>query len=125
TRQGCAVGTDQKDCLNQIATRLSHGKCCEFAIIKRTFGHDTINGETQLFGNLVKTQRWNRAVTATAIIKQTVGIADGGFTALYSNIHELALQINNTGGTRKSCDFAVSDEHQIDTQRKQRAIFTP
>ena len=87
TRQGCAVGAHQKDCLDQIAARLTNSKCRQFAIIERTFGHDAINRQRQLFGNLVETQSRNRTIAATTIIEKTVGIMDGRFATLYGNIH--------------------------------------
>src|SRR5690606_23705081 len=86
-RQGGAIGAHQKDCFDQIATRLTHGKGCQFTVIERTFRHDAINRQRQLFGNLVEAKRWNRTVTATTIIEKTVGIADGRFATLYGNIH--------------------------------------
>ena len=45
-RQSGAIGANEEDRFDQIATRLLDCKCRKVRIIKRPFGHDAIDGKT-------------------------------------------------------------------------------
>ena len=45
TRQGGAIGADQENSLDQIATRLFDGKGGKVGVVQRAFGHHAIDGQ--------------------------------------------------------------------------------
>ena len=45
TRQGGAVGTQDKDRLDHVSARLAHSKSREFPIVERGFRHDAVDRE--------------------------------------------------------------------------------
>src|SRR6516165_5866094 len=52
TWQGRAIGTQQEDCLDQVATRLLDGKCGKIWIVDGALTHHAVDGEGELLTNL-------------------------------------------------------------------------
>src|SRR5258708_11912491 len=86
-RQGGAEGPDQEDRLDHVAARLFDRQRREFAVVERTFGHDTVDAERQLFGNLVKRNFGNVPIAAALVCQQAMGVLNGAFASLAGNIH--------------------------------------
>ena len=86
-RQRGAERAHQEDRLDQVAARLLDGKCGEFAVIERAFGHDAVDAERKLLGNLGQRQFGNIAVAAPLMRQQAMGILDGALASLDGNIH--------------------------------------
>ncbi len=86
-RQRRAVGAQQEDRLDHVASRLADSECCEGTVVERGFGHDPVDGECQLRDDLVDPDRRQRAVAAAAVGKQAVGVFNGGLAPFDGNIH--------------------------------------
>src|SRR5205823_14173959 len=87
-RQRGAEGAHQEDGLDQVAARLLDGQRRQFAVVQRAFGHDTVDAERKLLGDLGQRQFGNVAVAAPFMRQQAMGILDGALATLDGNIHD-------------------------------------
>ena len=88
TGQGGAIGTDQENGLDQIATRLFDGQRRQIRVVERAFGHHPIHRQRQLMANLRDAQLGNVAGAAAFLCQPGMGIIDGALATLYGNIHQ-------------------------------------
>src|SRR6185437_2860268 len=86
-RQRGSEGTDQKDRLDQIAARLFYGKRRQFSVMERALGHDAIDAEAELLGDLRQRQFGYLAIAAALMRQQPVRVLDGAFASLDGDIH--------------------------------------
>ncbi len=86
-RQGGAKGAHQEDRLDHVAARLLDRQRRQFAVIQRAFGHDPIDAEAQLFGDLRQRHFRNVAIAAALMRQQPMGVLDGALASLDGDIH--------------------------------------
>ncbi len=87
-RQRGAERAHQEDRLDHVAARLLDGKRREFAVIQRAFGHDAIDAEAELFGDLGERHFRNVAIAAALMRQQPMGVLDGALASLDGDIHD-------------------------------------
>ena len=63
-RQRGAESANQEDRLDQIAARLLDRERCKLAVVERAFGHDAVDTERQLLGDLAERDLGNVAIAA-------------------------------------------------------------
>ncbi len=86
-RQRRAVGAQQEDRLDEVATRLLDGKCGERAVVAGAFGHHPVDRERQLAVDLVQAKLGNIAWPAPLVGEQIERVGDGGFAAFDRYVH--------------------------------------
>ena len=59
----------------------------QLAVVKRTFRHDPVDAEAELFGYLRERKFGNVAIAAALMRQQTVGVLDGALASLDGHIH--------------------------------------
>ena len=89
--QGGAIGANEEDRLDQITARLFDGERGEVGIIERAFGHDTIDGEAELFADLRHAEVGHARIAAPLFGEPGMGVVDGAFAAFDCNIHLMGL----------------------------------
>ena len=86
-RQRGAEGAHQEDRLDQVAARLLDRERRQFAVVQRALGHDAVDAERELLGDLGERQFGNIAIAAPLMRQQAMGVLDGAFASLDGNIH--------------------------------------
>ncbi len=86
-RHCCAECAEQENGLDHVAARLLDGQRRQFAIVQRAFGHDAIDAEAELPGNLIQRDFRDVAVATPFMRQQAMGVLDGAFASLDGDIH--------------------------------------
>jgi hypothetical protein len=118
-RQRGAERAHQENRLDHVAARLLDGKRGEFAVIQRALGHDAVDGEAELFGDLLQRQFGNVAIAAALMRQQPVGVLDGALASLDGDIHALISLGGEPRGAGYCDDGVVGYQHHVDAARKQ------
>ena len=88
--QGGAIGTDQKDCLDQVAACLLDRQRSKIGIIKRAFRHHAVHGQSKLLADLRDRQFLNRRVAPSLFRQPGMGVVDRALPAFDRHIHQRA-----------------------------------
>ena len=86
-RQRRAERPHQEDRLDQVAARLLDRERRKLAIVQRAFGHDAVDAERKLLGDLGQRQLGHITVAAPLMRQQAMGVLDGALASLDGNIH--------------------------------------
>ncbi len=124
-RQGGAVGAQKEDRLDHVAARLLHSKRCKPRIVKRAFGHDAVDGERKLAGDLFERDGGHIAVAAATVGQKPMRVLDGGFAALDGYIHGSGLLIGDAGGTGQGREALAADQDQVDPAWETGVVLRP
>ena len=86
-RQRGAERAHQEDRLDHVAARLLDGERRQFAVVQRALGHDAVDAERKLLGDLGQRHLGNVTVAAPLMRQQAMGVLDGAFASLDGNVH--------------------------------------
>ncbi len=83
-----AIGTQQKDRLDQIAAGLFNRQRRQFRIVNPAFGHHPIHRQSQLLRHLIAAEFGYRPIAAPQIGLQLMGVRNGFFAPFHRDIHQ-------------------------------------
>ena len=102
-RQGRAIGAQQEDGLDQVATRLLDGECGERTVVAGALGHHAIDGEPELLVDLFQRELGDVAIAAALVGHKVEGMGDGRLAPFDCDVHVSSPRRCCAAGRRARC----------------------
>jgi len=107
-----AIGAQQKNRLEHVASGLADRHRSQLLVVQRTFLHHACNAQAQLLANLIQRELGCGQIAATRLGEQLQRAGNGLLATFNGNVHSI---LQNAGRTWQRDHALARDKDQVDT----------